>query len=144
MTPATMISPSSAFSRPAMHRNVVVLPQPEGPSRRIKAAFLDSKGNLIDRFHPSVAAVGENLDECLNFDHVFFCCSTRSTAPLCSTAALRSSPHLFPPRDAGEDEGGLKRFELLELFEQVENIFLGLNTYPAGNFIEDSNNRQQA
>jgi biopolymer transport protein ExbD len=33
-------------------------------------------------------------------DHQASRCSNRSSR---STAALRSSPHLFPPRDAGED-----------------------------------------
>src|SRR3954464_3856882 len=32
MRPATSISPDVGFSRPAMERSVVVLPQPDGPS----------------------------------------------------------------------------------------------------------------
>jgi hypothetical protein len=31
--PETTISPASGRSRPAMHRSVVVLPHPDGPSR---------------------------------------------------------------------------------------------------------------
>src|SRR5262249_42385854 len=33
MRPLTSISPERGFSSPAIERNVVVLPQPEGPSR---------------------------------------------------------------------------------------------------------------
>src|SRR4030095_2653174 len=47
---------------------------------------------------PSVKILTSDLTSIISFF-----CSTRSTALLCSTAALRSSPHLFPPPRRGGD-----------------------------------------
>ena len=45
---AEVISPASGLSKPAIMRSVVVLPQPEGPSRGDKAARRDIEVGIMD------------------------------------------------------------------------------------------------
>jgi len=54
---------------------------------------------LVDRFHPSVAAIGENLDECLNFDHVFFLFNPFNRPALFNRCAPFKPPPLSSPAE---------------------------------------------
>src|SRR2546425_4947524 len=47
------ISPSVADSRPAMHRRVVVLPQPEGPRRTTNSLSFTSRSSPLTARVPS-------------------------------------------------------------------------------------------
>ena len=46
--PATKTSPALAFSSPAMMRSVVVLPQPDGPSRQTVSPARDGEVHVVN------------------------------------------------------------------------------------------------
>ena len=48
----TVIVPESGFSRPAMERKVVVLPQPDGPSRVNSSPVFDREAHVVDGEYP--------------------------------------------------------------------------------------------
>ena len=68
--PPTGRRPSPAVSRPAIERSVVVLPQPDGPSRVNSSPGFDLEADVVDGEHPRSIAVGRRLSLPRRF-----CCS---------------------------------------------------------------------
>ena len=55
--PAIMMSPDVAHSSPAIMRNIVVLPQPDGPSRHITSPLPTVEIGLVDRDEAAAEAL---------------------------------------------------------------------------------------
>src|SRR6201991_2087111 len=100
MRPAMLISPEVGCSSPATQRNVVVLPQPEGPS----STTISPAG--IEKLTPSIA--GQPIANCLRR-------SVTSSVPVMEMlSGLGSLPIAVGLVPIG-DPGGVQRHVILEL-----------------------------
>ena len=52
--PTTRMSPEVGCTSPAIDRRMVVLPQPEGPSRVTKRALVDGEADVVDGDKPAI------------------------------------------------------------------------------------------
>src|SRR5215210_5601443 len=90
-SPPIEIVPAVGCSRPAMHRNVVVLPQPDGPSSTTISPAAMRK--------LTSSTAGRPTANCLRR------CETISSADIQFPYARIATPPPYPPPQAGEGQG---------------------------------------
>src|SRR5712671_5549038 len=100
MRPPTSISPDVGRSRPAIERNVVVLPQPDGPS---SVNSLPS-GTSNETFCAALTAAPRSLAYSVNSDLTLstFVSSESVSSLLPTTQFLFRHPEVPPASSAGE------------------------------------------
>src|ERR1700689_42342 len=152
--PATLMWPESASSRPASSRSVVVLPQPEGPSRAISSPGWTVRSRLSSartvpycRLSPSIRTSTASL---VASDRVLvtgvLTCSTSWPAAAQAAPGVRQDQQ----QDEGEQQrGGRGREEdagILRAAADFEQVHLQVDVgQQVGNrkLAEDQGNREQ-
>src|ERR1700733_9163339 len=95
MRPATSISPDTGRSRPAIERNVVVLPQPEGPS----SVNNFPSGTSNETFCAALTTVPRSLAYSVKSDLTLSTFDVFQRAPPPSCPASCRAPTTFFPRE---------------------------------------------